>query len=172
MPQELQIIRPAEFIRYGAEGHFDPAASKVALAKLIRACRKRGIDQALMDLRELQPGPKPVFSIEDLKTLVSTFREIGFTRRQRLAILYQTDPHHRARLFAAIGEGRGWKVEAFNHYEEALLWLSSSPKPRSKTGKSAGAKKIPVRMLKTEPPLSTRRAVSSSHASRQTLNRP
>ena len=171
MPQELQIIRPAEFVRYGAEGQFDPAASKVALARLIRACHKRGIDQALMDLRELQPGPAPVFSIEDLKTLVNTFHEIGFTRRQRLAILYQTDPHHRARLFAAIGEGRGWKVEAFNHYEEALLWLSSGSKPRPKNSKSAGVKKIPVRILKTEPP-PARRAASPRRASRQTVDKP
>ena len=148
MPQELQIIRAVEFIRYGAEGRFDPAASKLALAKLIRACRKRGIDQALMDLRELRPGSKPVFSLDDLVALVNTFREIGFTRHQRLAVLYEHDPHHRARMFAAIGEGRGWKVEAFNHYEEALNWLSSGPKPRSRAGRPAGAKSIPVRFVK------------------------
>lgn len=171
MPQELQIIRPAEFIRYGAEGHFDPAASKVALAKLIRACRKRGIDQALIDLRGLQPGPKPVFSVDDLVELVKTFREIGFTRQQRLAVLYQTDPHHRARLFAAIGEGRGWKVEAFNNYEDALLWLSSGPKPRARAGKSAGAKKIPVRVLKSEPPPPARPVSPPSPVRRQMLNK-
>ena len=35
MPQELQIIRASEFIRMGAQGHFDLAASKAALAELI-----------------------------------------------------------------------------------------------------------------------------------------
>ena len=148
MPQEIQIIRAAEFIRLGAEGHFDPAASQLALAKLIRACRKRGIGQALMDLRELQPGPKPVFTVDDLVELVNTFRDIGFTRNQRLAVLYETDPHHRARLFAAISEGRGWKVEAFGNFEDALLWLSSGPHIRQRPRQPAGAKTIPVRVLK------------------------
>ena len=159
-------------MRYGAEGHFNPAASKAALAKLIRACRKRGIDRALMDLRVLQPGPRPVFSIEDLKELVKTFRETGFTRHQRMAVLYRVAPHHRARLFAAIGEGRGWKVEAFNNYEDALLWLSSGPKPRPKTSRSAGAKTIPIRMLKTEPPPPDPRAALPTRVGRQTLSKP
>jgi hypothetical protein len=32
MPQEIQITRSSEFIRFGAHGHFDLAASKAALA--------------------------------------------------------------------------------------------------------------------------------------------
>jgi hypothetical protein len=44
MPQELQIIRASEFVRFGAQGHFDLAASKAALAELASVCRKRGID--------------------------------------------------------------------------------------------------------------------------------
>ncbi len=147
MPQELQIIRAAEFIRWGAQGHFDLAASKVALAELVRACRKRGIDQALMDLRELRPGPTPVFSRSDLIALVNTFHEIGFTHRQRLAILYQSDPHHRARLFAFLSTVRGWTVQAFGDFEEALLWLSSGQESRAKAKLATGAKRIPVRVV-------------------------
>ena len=66
MPLELQIIRATDFIRLGAHGHFDLAASKAALAELAHACRKRGIHQALLDLRALRPGPKPVFTRADL----------------------------------------------------------------------------------------------------------
>ena len=62
MPLELNIIRATEFIRVGAHGQFDLAASKAALATLAGACRKPGIQQALLDLRALQPGPKPVFT--------------------------------------------------------------------------------------------------------------
>jgi hypothetical protein len=155
MPQELQIIRAAEFIRLGASGHFDLAASKAALAELVRACRQRGIDQALMDLRELRPGPTPVFSRADLITLVNTFREIGFTHQQRLAILYHTDPHHRARLFAFLSTVRGWTVQAFGDFEEALLWLSTGKKTRPKDKLLPGAKRIPIRVLPAaaEPPV-------------------
>lgn len=145
MPLELHIIRAHEFIQMGAHGHFDLAASKVALAQLARACRKRNIDQALMDLRALRPGPKPVFTPADLAELVNTFREVGFTHRQRLAILYHSDPHHRARLFAFLSSMHGWNVKAFGDFEEAFLWLSSGPAPAAKRTRSPSEKLVPLR---------------------------
>jgi hypothetical protein len=148
MPQELQIIRASEFIRFGAHGHFDLAASKAALAELVRACRKRGIDQAMMDLRALHPGPKPVFTPADLAALVSTFREIGFTHEQRLAVLYGADPHHRARLFAFLSTMHGWSVRAFGDFEKALLWLSEAQETKARRKRSTGAKEVPVQFLK------------------------
>jgi hypothetical protein len=147
MPQELQIIRASEFIRMGAKGHFDLAASKAALAELARACRKRGIDQAMVDLRALRPGPKPVFSPADLAALVSTFQEIGFTHQQRLAILYQSDPHQRARLFAFLSSMHGWMVRAFGNFEEALSWLSEGQEPNPKRRRLLGEKEIPVQFV-------------------------
>src|SRR5208282_5942155 len=130
---ELQIIRAQEFIRLGAKGHFDLKASKAVLAQLAGACCKRGIDQALVDLRALEPGPKPVFSPNDLVALVNTFHEVGFTHKQRLAVLYGSDPHHRARLFAFIAKLRGWKVQAFDDFEAAVMWLSAANKPAVET---------------------------------------
>jgi len=144
MPLELHIIRAHEFIQMGAHGHFDLAASKAALAGLARACRKRNIDQAMMDLRSLRPGPKPVFSPADLAALVNTFREIGFTHWQRLAILYHSDPHHRARLFAFLSTMHGWHVKAFGEFEEALLWLSGDLESETKRVRSPGEKAIPL----------------------------
>jgi len=126
---ELQIIRAHEFVRLGAHGQFDLPTSKTVLAELAKACLRRGIDQALLDLRAIQPGPKPVFTPEDLKELVGTFREIGFTSRQRLAVLYTTDPHHRTSMFAFIAIMRGWNVQAFDSFENAMLWLSNSEVP-------------------------------------------
>lgn len=145
---ELQIIRAQEFIRLGPKGHFDLDASKAVLAQLASACCKRGINQALLDLRALHPGPKPVFSPNDLVTLVNTFREVGFTHKERLAVLYGSDPHHRARLFAFIAKLRGWKVQAFDSFEEAILWLSGGVEPQAETELTPTAKKVPVRNLK------------------------
>lgn len=149
MPLELHIIRAHEFIQLGPHGHFDLAASKVALTQLARACRKRSIDQALVDLRALHPGRTPVFSRTDLAELVSTFREVGFSHRQRLAILYHSDPHHRARLFAFLSTMHGWHVKAFGDFEEAFLWLSSGATPAVKRARSSGEKLIPVRTAGT-----------------------
>jgi len=166
MPLELHIIRAQEFIQMGAHGHFDLVASQAALAQLARACRKRNIDQALVDLRALRPGPKPVFTPADLASLVSTFREFGFTHRQRLAILYHSDPHHRARLFAFLGNMHGWNVRAFGDFETALLWLSSGPEPEARRQRSPNEKNIPVRGGKSSAaatlPVPTARSVSHS----------
>jgi len=148
MPMELQIIRAQEFIRLGAKGHFDLKASKAVLAQLAGACCKRGINQALLDLRALHPGSKPVFSPNDLVTLVNTFHEVGFTDKERLAVLYGSDPHHRARLFAFIAKLRGWKVQAFDNFEAAVSWLSAVEEPQVEVEFSARPKKVPVRQLK------------------------
>ena len=150
MPQELQIIRASEFIRFSAQGHFDLAASKEALAELAGVCRKRGIAHAMMDLRALHPGPKPVFSPADLAELVGTFREVGFTQQERLAVLYGSDPHHRARLFAFLSTMHGYAVRAFGDFEEALLWLSSGQKTEPGRRRSPGEKPVPVRFPKRE----------------------
>jgi hypothetical protein len=148
MPMELQIIRAQEFIRLGPAGHFDMAASKLALAHLAAACWRRGINQALMDLRALHPGPKPVFSPDDLVKLVNTFYEVGFRHRHRLAVLYGSDPHHRARLFAFIAKLRGWKVQAFDNFEAAVLWLSGDASPAVETESKPKVKKVPLRPVK------------------------
>jgi formylglycine-generating enzyme required for sulfatase activity len=148
MPMELQIIRAQEFTRLGAHGQFDLEASKAVLAELAGACWKRGINQALLDVRALHPGSKPVFSPNDLVTLVNTFREIGFTRRQRLAVLYRSDPHHRAPLFTFIAKQRGWNVQAFRSFEDAFIWLSHAQEPQAEIEYTPRAKKVPVRKLK------------------------
>jgi hypothetical protein len=145
MPMELQIIRAQEFIRLGAKGRFDLKASKGALRTIALACWKRGINQALIDLRALHPGPKPVFTPQDLATLVKTFREIGFTHQQRLAVLYGSDPHHRARQFAFIASLKGWKVKAFGNFEEAVAWLSEA---ETALANSLAAKEILIRQIK------------------------
>jgi hypothetical protein len=150
MPQELQIIRASEFIRMGAQEHFDLEASKEALADLAAACRKRGISRAMLDLRGVQVRPKPVFSPTDLSTLVNTFHSIGFTPDQRLAVLYQSDPHERARLFAFLSSMRGWVVRAFGSFEKAMLWLAE-PHEGEMAARQVipGEKKIPVRFAKS-----------------------
>ena len=125
MPLDLQIIRASEFVRLGPREHLDFKASKEALRLLAAACRKRGIDRALLDLRDLDIPAKPLFTRAELTALVETFREVGFEQQQRLAVLYRSDPHQGIRRFAFIGILRGWQVRAFSDFEEALAWLSA-----------------------------------------------
>ena len=145
MPVELHIIRASEFIRVGPSGHLDLEGSRELLKVMAAACHTRGIHRALLDLRALPVPAKRLFTPADLAALVGTFREAGFSRQQRLAVLYQNDPHKGARLFAFIGTMRGWQVRAFSDFEEALLWLSDgTPVKRAHSGE----KKIPVPIVR------------------------
>jgi hypothetical protein len=138
MPLELQIIRAAEFLRMGPKGEFDMVASCAVLAQLAKACRMRGMDRALLDVRKATAPLAP----KELAALVNIFHEIGFMRNQRLAILHSGDPYRRARTFALISRMRGWKVRAFGDFEEAMAWLSSEKEQASKT--HSLAKHLPV----------------------------
>ena len=121
MPLELQVVRASEFVRLGAEGHLDFGASKEALQTLARACWKRGLKRALLDLRALPIPPKPVFTPSQLAALVEVFGGAGFTRKHRLAVLYRIDLHGGARMFAFISRRRGWQVQAFGDFEKGYL---------------------------------------------------
>ena len=157
MPFEFQVIRASELIRLDARTHLDFEASKSVLQDLARACHKRGLGRALLDLRGLPLLPKPHFTTRELAALVLTFQEAGFSRQERLAILYSSDVFGGIRNFAFIGRMRGLNVQAFTDFERALEWLSeeleepsechqqqavvSITRPKPKT------KKLPVGLL-------------------------
>jgi hypothetical protein len=124
MPIDLEVIHASEFIRMDPHEHLDLEESKKMLAALALACRKRGIGRALLDLRTVPIPARPQFTPTELAALVRTFREAGFTREQRLAVLYHTDIFGGIRNFAFFGRMRGLQVQAFTDFEEALLWLS------------------------------------------------
>jgi hypothetical protein len=153
MPLDLQIIRAGEFVRLGARDHLSLEASKEALADLVRACRKRGVDRALLDLRELAIPAKPLFTPTELASLVGTFQEEGFGQNQRLAVLYRSDPHHGARLFAFISSMKGWQVRAFGEFEDALNWLSEN-EPRQVV---SGELRIPIHLASRKVDIKGRR---------------
>jgi hypothetical protein len=148
MPIELQVIRASEFIRLDARARLNLEQSQKVLQALAFACRKRGLDRAMLDLRALPLQPKPQFTPTELATLVSTFREAGFTRQQRLAVLYQSDIYGGVRTFAFISRMRGLRVQAFTDFERALQWLSEEQENRIQ--ERQGAVPIPVTQRQTE----------------------
>ena len=98
----------------------------------------------MLDLRTLPIPDKPVFTSTQLAALIGTFREAGFGRHQRLAVLYRTDPHGGARTFAVIGRIQGWQVRAFKEFEAAWLWMSEETIRQPARGESD----VPIRVAK------------------------
>lgn len=170
MPIELQVIRASEFICLDADELLDFEASKKALQGLAYACRKRGQDRAMLDLRDLPVPAKPHFTTKELAALVGTFRDAGFSRQQRLAVLYQYDVHGGVRNFAFFGKMRGLQVQAFREFEAALQWLSEEPE---NPGEPQAGIPIPIakREAKKRPRASTGRirAASTRQPARRTV---
>jgi len=146
MPILLQVIQASEFIRWDAHEHLDFETSKEALRGLAMACRKRGLGGALVDLRTLPVPPKPHFTPNELAALVRTFREAGFSRQQRLAVLYHKDVYGGVRNFAFFSRLRGLQVQAFTEFEGALSWLSELPESQVESGQG----EVPVPITKRQ----------------------
>ncbi len=142
MPVNLQIIRACEFVRLDANGRFDCNGTLDVLIVLARACQKRSVYQALLDVR----GATSDLTPNDLAGLAEAFSKTPVSRRLRLAILHGGNQTYRAKLFAFINGMRRHKVRAFQSYEEAFEWLSSTSEPGSSEGE------VPIRVLKQSRP--------------------
>jgi hypothetical protein len=142
MPINLQVIHAKEFVRLDADEHLDFEATKQSLQALARACWKRGVNSAMVDLRGLPALEKPHFTPTQLAALVHTFRDAGFSTRQRLAILYRHDLYGGIRNFAFISRMRGLQVQAFSDYEGAMQWLAETPQSQAEPAETGTA--IPI----------------------------
>lgn len=127
MPIELHLIRANDFVRMDADEQLDFEESKQALQGLALACRKRGLDRAMLDLRDLPVPEKPKFTMAELAALVKAFCDAGFTRQQHLAVLYDHDIHRGIRNFTFFSRLPGIQVQAFNDFESAITWLRRDP---------------------------------------------
>lgn len=123
MPVKLHVIRASDFIRIDADDHVNFEESKKVLQELAAACQKRGVDHAMLDLRDVPIPDKPRFTNEELASLVGSFRTAGFSRYQRLAILYRRDAYGGIRNFTFFSRMRGLHVQAFHEFESAIDWL-------------------------------------------------
>ena len=123
MPAELQVIRASEFVCLDPDEHMDFEASKRELEKLVAACRKRGLDRAVLDLRGLPVLAKPHFTKAEVAELVDTFHTAGFSHQQRLAILYEHDVWGIIQDFTLFSKLRELQVAAFTDFEKATSWL-------------------------------------------------
>src|SRR6185436_4826872 len=100
----LQIVRASDFVRLDAHGKFDFDSSRRVLEQVALACVVRGIDCALLDIRDAQRS----LSLTDLYKLAHAFPEMGFKQNQKVAVLHRYDATERAEMFAMFASDRGW----------------------------------------------------------------
>ena len=133
MPHRIQVVRTADFLRFGGNGKVDLAETRRTLINIAKVCVDLQIDCALLDIREMRSDMTPV----DLYELATAFREMGFHKGHKLAILHRAsggerveffamNPAARAEFFAACAKDAGFQVKAFEDYEGAMEWFGTS----------------------------------------------
>jgi hypothetical protein len=133
MSLNLEIIQPNDFIRLNGKGEYDQPQSRKVLVEIAKACVKKGISCALLDVRDARSD----MQLDDVYQLALAFKEMGFKKNHRLAILYRPNapkrvkffavrPGERAQLFALCASDGGWNVRAFDDYGEAIEWFASA----------------------------------------------
>src|SRR6476646_9988143 len=124
MGYNVHVVKSSDFVRLDARGRLDLAESRRVLSEVARECVRRGIDQALLDVRDLYTDLK----LADVYSLARAFQEMGFRRTDRLAVLHRYNSAEKAEFFALSAVDRGWDVRAFDNFEDAIEWFGS---PRS-----------------------------------------
>lgn len=120
MPYNLHIVKTSDFIRLSAKGSPDLQQSSKVLAEIARTCVERGINCALLDVRDLHSH----LSVNDLYWLAHAFHDMGFHKNHCLAVLHRFRAE-RAEIFTTFAADEGWNVRGFENYEEAMEWFTT-----------------------------------------------
>ena len=121
MAYNLRVVKTSDFIRYDGRGQTDRVRSRRILERIAKACVDSEMNCALLDVRDLHSH----LELKDLYSLINAFKDMGFRREHRLAILHSYRGTHKADFFAMCASARGWNVRAFDSFEDAMEWFAT-----------------------------------------------
>jgi hypothetical protein len=119
MPTSVRVIRPRDFVRARAGGVLDLEAAEKLLAEIAAAVAGQDDLELLIDTRRAHG----MLGAADLWYLADRLVKYRGTFAHRTAVLCPTEKFDRARFFALCAENKGFNIEAFTSYEEAMEWL-------------------------------------------------
>lgn len=120
MAAKLKIIRARDFMQSTQEGEVDFERSKKILVEVARAKRPPADFDVLIDLRRAQWR----LSTTDIYCLAEELSSHGDAFRSKLAILVLPgDTFDQAEFFELCAKNRGFPVDTFTNYEDAILWF-------------------------------------------------
>ena len=119
MPTNVKIIHASDFIRARPEGPAQLEDAEQMLKDI--AVAGAGLDsyEVLVDTRRVTGS----LSATDLWTLAQQLVRFRTTFAHRTAILCPLEKFDHSRFFALCAENRGFNIQAFTSYEEAIEWL-------------------------------------------------
>ena len=121
MNLNIQLVRQSDYIKTAPTGELDMASTKQLLLKLAAASSSGQERPMLVDIRKTSS----ILKKSDVFELASTLIEYGKTFRRKTAILARDDDSFdRANFFELVARNRGYNVNAFSSFEEAIIWLA------------------------------------------------
>ena len=119
-PANVKVIHAHEFVRARPGGVLDLEASEVLLLDIARAAE--GVDRVEVLIDTRQTGGQ--LGAADLWFLADRLAKHRHAFSGKTAVLCPIERFDRARFFALLADSKGFDVEAFTSYEEAVAWLS------------------------------------------------
>ena len=120
MKAEIKFVKTKDFIKTTASGQLSLEKSKTVLKEIARLNTPDDLHDLLVDIRDTRPG----LSLSDIYELVT---EVGNHRqafRKKIAILLGTQHDiDKARFLEMCASNRGYNVNAFDDFEDAVNWL-------------------------------------------------
>ena len=122
MPANVKVIRAREFVRAKADGEANLESAGQLLREIAQAGRGLEDFEVIVDIREVS-GRLSAADIWSLAEMLARLRD-SFARRT--AILCPIERFDHARFFALCAENKGFNIQAFTSYEDAMEWLIAS----------------------------------------------
>ena len=124
MDLQLRIIHANDFLRACPTGELDLERSRELLVTLAAANRPPADRDILLDLRSATAAK---LETAEIIALVRVMVENLVSFQHKVALLLRPDaPGYRATLLEHLADNRGFNVEVFKDFEQAMTWLMSS----------------------------------------------
>jgi len=120
MSINVRIIYGHDFIKASPEGHLDFEKSKRLLIEIASASTALVDYEIILDTREAQPE----MSITDLWYLAAELSNLREAFSRKTAVLCPLEGFNHAGFFALCAQNRGFQVQPFTSFEDAINWLT------------------------------------------------
>jgi len=120
-PANVKVIHAHEFVRAQPGGVLDLEASEALLLEIAKAADGLDKVEVLIDTR----GADGRLGAADLWFLAERLAKHRRAFSGKTAVLCPMERFDRARFFALLADSKGFEVEAFTSYEEAMTWLAA-----------------------------------------------
>lgn len=126
MATRLRIIKAQEFIEVTTDGIITISTGRKLLAEIAENDQNMGDRELLVDFRSTESR----LSITDLYQLAAELSLHGATFRRKVALVVTPGLNFdRARFFEICSNNRGFSVNAYTEYEDAMRWILNPKKP-------------------------------------------